>query len=45
MAERSTSTAQVELITDPVEKAEREAANGVRQTDLALQIVRSFVKE
>jgi Fic family protein len=45
MAERSTSTAQVELITDPVEKAEREAANGVRQTDLALQIVRTFVKE
>jgi Fic family protein len=45
MAERHTSTEQVELITDPDELARREAENGLRQTDLALQIVRHFVKD
>jgi Fic family protein len=42
---RFTSTEQVELIQDPTEKARREAENGVRQTELALSIVRAFVKE
>ena len=45
MAERHTSTEQVELITEPGEKARREAENGLRQTDLALEIIRSFVKD
>jgi Fic family protein len=45
MAERHTSTEQVELITDPDEKARREAENGIRQTDLTLEIIRSFVKD
>src|SRR5947207_155069 len=45
MAERHTSTEQVELITDSAEKARREAANGLEQTKLALEIIRSFVKD
>ena len=45
MAERHTSTEQVELIIDPAEKARREAANGLEQTKLALEIIRSFVKD
>jgi Fic family protein len=45
MGDRFTSTAQVELITDPAEKARREAENGVRQTELALEVIRAFVKE
>jgi Fic family protein len=45
MADRHTSTEQVELITDPSEKARREAANGLDQARLALEIIRSFVKD
>ena len=45
MPERYTSTEQVELITDPAEKARREAENGIRQTELALEIIRTFVKD
>jgi Fic family protein len=45
MAERHTSTEQVELITDEVERARREAANGLEQAKLALEIIRSFVKD
>jgi Fic family protein len=42
---RHTSTEQVDLISDPEEKARREAENGIRQTELALDIIRAFVKE
>jgi Fic family protein len=42
---RHTSTEQVDLITDPEEKARREAENGIRQTELALDIIKAFVKE
>jgi Fic family protein len=45
MSDRHTSTEQVELITDPQEKARREGENGLRQTQLALEIIRSFVKD
>lgn len=45
MVERHTSTKQVELVTDPDEKARREAENGIRQTELALEIIRNFVKD
>lgn len=43
--DRHTSTEQVELITDPDEKAIREAENGLRQADLAIEFVRNFVKD
>jgi Fic family protein len=43
--ERHTSTEQVDLISDPEEKARREAENGIRQTELALEMIRAFVKE
>jgi Fic family protein len=33
------------LLTDPDEIARREAENGIRQFDLALEIIRSFVKD
>ncbi len=33
------------LLTDPDEIARREAENGLRQFDLALEIIRSFVKD
>lgn len=33
------------LLSDPDEIARREAENGIRQFDLALEIIRSFVKE
>jgi Fic family protein len=42
---RHTSTEQVDLISDPEEKAWREAENGIRQTELALEMIRAFVKE
>lgn len=45
MADRHTSTEQVEMITDPDEKARREAENGIEQTKLALEIIRTFVKD
>jgi hypothetical protein len=43
--DRFTSVEQVELITDPDAKARREAENGLRQTELALEIIRNFVKD
>ena len=45
MEERYTSTQQVELITNPDELARREAENGIRQTKLALDIIRNFVRD
>lgn len=42
---RYTSTQSVELITDPAEKAAREAENGLRQAALALEVIRSFIKD
>jgi Fic family protein len=45
MPERYTSTATVELVTDPDEKAAREAENGLRQASLALEVIRTFVKD
>jgi hypothetical protein len=33
------------LLSDPVEIARREAENGIRQFELALEIIRSFVKD
>jgi hypothetical protein len=34
-----------ELITDPAEKAKREAENGIRQFYLAVEIIRAHVKD
>jgi Fic family protein len=45
MPDRHTSTEQVELITDPDELARREAENGIKQTELALEIIRAHVKD
>lgn len=45
MSGRNTSTDEVELVTDPILKAQREAENGVRQTQLALEIIRANVKD
>jgi Fic family protein len=44
-SQRYTSTEQIELITDPDEKARREAENGILQTELALEIIRNHVKD
>jgi Fic family protein len=43
--DRHSVAEQLDLITDPLEKAEREAENGVRQYTMALAIVRSHVKD
>lgn len=46
MAEDRHSVAETPLLlTDPDEIALREAENGIRQFDLALEIIRSFVKD
>ena len=46
MAEDRHSIAETALLlTDPDEIARREAENGIRQFDLAIEIIRSFVKE
>jgi Fic family protein len=45
MTDRYTSTQEVELVTDPDERARREAENGIKQTDLALEIIRTFVRD
>lgn len=45
MADRHSVAQQLELITDPDEKARREAANGIRQFNLAMDIVRTHVKD
>lgn len=42
--DRHSQAESVELITDPDEKARREAENGVRQFKEALEIIRAFVK-
>ncbi|MBV8427373.1 MAG: Fic family protein [Hyphomicrobiales bacterium] len=43
--DRFTSAQEVELITDVDEKAHREAENGIRQFELAIEIIRAFVKD
>jgi Fic family protein len=43
--DRHSVALQPELITDADEKARREAENGIRQFNLALQIVRNHVKD
>lgn len=42
--DRHSVAEQLELITDPKEKARREAENGVRQYNLAIEIIRDHVK-
>lgn len=44
-SERYTSTQAVELITDPAEKAAREAENGLRQAAFALEAVKNYIKD
>ena len=44
-SDRHSVAEQLELITDPLEKAEREAENGVRQYNMALAIIRNHVKD
>jgi Fic family protein len=44
MSDRHSSADVVELVTDPVEKAQREAENGVRQFNAALEIIRSSIQ-
>lgn len=43
--DRHSVAEQLELITDPKEKARREAENGVRQYNLAVGIIRGHVKD
>jgi Fic family protein len=43
--DRHSVAEQLELITDPKEKARREAENGVRQYNLAIEIIRAHVKD
>ena len=43
--DRHSVAEQLDLITDPLEKTEREAENGVRQYNMALAIVRNHVKD
>lgn len=43
--DRHSQTEQPELIADDVERARREAENGIRQFNLALEIVREHVKD
>jgi Fic family protein len=43
--DRHSVAEQLELITDPKEKARREAENGVRQYNLAVEIIRGHVKD
>jgi Fic family protein len=45
LADRSTSVEELELITDPVEKAAREGENGLLQAQLAIEIIKTFVKD
>jgi Fic family protein len=44
-SDRFTSAQEAELITDPDEKARREAENGIRQFELAINIIRCYVKD
>ena len=43
-SDRHSQAEPVELITDPEEKARREAENGVRQFKAAVEIIRSYVQ-
>jgi Fic family protein len=43
--DRHSVAEQLDLITDPKEKARREAENGLRQFNLAVEIIRDHVKE
>ncbi|MBI4274835.1 MAG: Fic family protein [Rhizobiales bacterium] len=43
--DRHSVAEQAELIADPQEKARREAENGVRQYNLAIEIIRQHVKD
>lgn len=45
MGERHSIALQPELITDLDEKARREAENGIRQFNLAIEIIRNHVKD
>jgi len=45
LAERHSVAEQLELIADPDEKARREAENGIRQFNLAIEIIRTHVKD
>jgi Fic family protein len=44
-ADRHSVAEQLDLITDPQEKARHEAENGVRQYNLAVEIIRQHVKD
>jgi len=43
--DRHSFAEQSELISDPLEKARREAENGVRQFNVAIEIIRAHVKD
>jgi Fic family protein len=43
--DRHSVAEQLDLITDPQEKARREAENGVRQYNLAIRLIREHVKD
>jgi fido (protein-threonine AMPylation protein) len=43
--DRHSYTEQQELITDPVEKAQREVENGIRQFDVMTDLIRANVKQ
>jgi Fic family protein len=43
--DRHTSAAQPELVSDPDERARREAENGLKQAALAVEIIRTFVHD
>lgn len=43
--DRHSVAEQLELITDPKEKARREAENGLRQFNMAVEIIRNHVKD
>jgi hypothetical protein len=43
--DRHSVAEEAPLLSDPDEIARREAENGIRQFDLALDIIRSFVKD
>jgi len=43
--DRHSQTELPEIITDEVERARREAENGIRQFNLALEIIRDHVKD
>lgn len=42
-ADRHSSADPIELITDPEEKARREAENGIRQFNAALTVIRNYI--